>query len=125
MIDDDHPTMQGVPDPLVDDYVSHSVFDNVPEGANVIMTGSVDPRPTVIEYPLGAGQVLATTQYLEWAVDNGRATGLILENTVPYVHDFVPVIGVPWMSVSPDSGPSIHASLSESRSSASGEVMSG
>jgi hypothetical protein len=80
------------------------VFDDLPEGTNVIMTASVDTRPTVIEYPLGAGQVLATGQYLEWAVDNGRATGMILENAVPYVHDLDPVIDVPWLSVSPTSG---------------------
>jgi subtilisin family serine protease len=104
VIDNDHPTVQGVPDPLVDDAVSHAVFDNVPEGANVIMTGSLDMRPTLIEYALGAGQVLATGQYLEWAVDSGRVTGMILENTVPYVHAFDPVGDVPWLSVSPMSG---------------------
>ena len=103
--DPNHPTMQGVPDPFVSGYyASLGVFENLPSGTNVIATGVNDPRPTLIEYDLGAGRVLATGQALDYGYYLGEITGRIMENTVPYVNTFDADEDLPWLSVDPAGG---------------------
>jgi hypothetical protein len=104
VVDPDHPSVQGVPARVDGNYASHAVFENLPAGAEVVLTGTEDPRPTFVEYELGAGRVLGNGLTLEYALDAGWASGMILENTVPYVHAHDPVVDVPWLSVSPTSG---------------------
>jgi hypothetical protein len=103
VIDPDHPTVQGVADPFAVS-ASTTYFDNLPPDAHVIATGSGDPRPTLIEYDLGAGMVLATAQPLEWGYIYGYPIGRILENTVPYVNTFDAEEDLPWLTVTPTTG---------------------
>jgi subtilisin family serine protease len=105
VVDPNHPTMQGVPDPFTSNYyANYSAFENLPEGTNVIATGVYDPRATLVEYDLGAGRVLATGQPLDYGYQYDQITGRILENTVPYVNSFDSDEDVPWLAVSPTSG---------------------
>ena len=104
IVDPAHPTVQGVPDPLPGNAASLSVLDDLPVDTHVVVTGVTDTRATLAEYDLGAGQVLAISQPVEYGLEYGEAYGMILENTVPYVEDFSPVRDVPWLSVSPTSG---------------------
>jgi hypothetical protein len=102
--DPDHPTMQGVPNPFSGTGASHAVFETLPDGTHVIATAGADPRPSLIEYELGAGRVLGSGQTLEYGYANGQDTGRVLENLVPYVASFTPTGDVPWLSVDPTSG---------------------
>ncbi|MGH9249720.1 MAG: carboxypeptidase regulatory-like domain-containing protein, partial [Acidimicrobiales bacterium] len=99
-----HPTMAGVPDPFTGDAASHSAFQDLPPAAHVIATGSNSGLPTMVEFPVGAGWVLATGQTLEFAFEFGEDGGVILENTVPYVASFLPLTDVPWLSTEPTVG---------------------
>ncbi|MGH2454935.1 MAG: carboxypeptidase regulatory-like domain-containing protein [Candidatus Limnocylindria bacterium] len=100
----DHPMMQGVPDPFSGTSASHAAFENLPDGTDVIATGSDSGMPTLIEYGVGAGRVLGIGQTLEFAWAFGQDGAIILENGVPYAAGFVPSLDVPWLSVEPVEG---------------------
>jgi hypothetical protein len=59
VVDTAHPTMQAIPDPFTGTAASHAAFADLPAGANVIATGQGSGLPTLVEYELGAGRVLA------------------------------------------------------------------
>ncbi len=103
VIDNAHPTMQGVPDPFFGNFASHAAFENLPAGTNVIAQGQGSGLPTLIEYEFGAGRVLAFGQTLEFYLGFGDP-GRILENGVPYAYAFEPVLDIPWLSEDPASG---------------------
>lgn len=104
VVDNSHPIMQGVPDPFSGTSASHAAFENLPAGTNTIARGQSSGLPTLIEYPFGAGVVLAFGQTLEFGYMYGQDAGLILENSVPYAYAFEPVIDIPWISEDPTSG---------------------
>ena len=104
VLDNAHPTVQGVPDPFSGGWASHATFQNLPDGANVIAVGDSSRQPTLVEYQLGAGRVLALGQTLEYGWQYGQNAGRILENGVPYGYAFEPVLDLPWLSESPGSG---------------------
>jgi subtilisin family serine protease len=104
VVDPTHPTMQLVPDPFTGTFASHAAFDNLPAGTNVIADGQAGGQPTLIEYDVGAGRVLAFGQTLEFGWQNGQDAGRILENGVPYAYSFEPVTDIPWLSENPSSG---------------------
>jgi len=104
VVDPAHPTMQLVPNPFTGTFASHAAFQNLPAGANVIASGVVSGLPTLIEYDLGAGRVLAFGQTLEFGFEFGQDSGRILENGVPYAYAFEPVVDIPWLSENPSSG---------------------
>lgn len=100
----DHPVMAGVPNPFFGTAASHSVFDDVPADATILATAQQDGRPTLIEYELGSGVVLAFGQTLEFAWMHDQDGKIILENSVPYAAAFDPITDLPWLSVTPTSG---------------------
>jgi hypothetical protein len=100
----DHPVMAGVPNPFFGTSASHSVFVDVPADATILATAQIDGRPSLIEYELGSGVVLAFGQTLEFAWMFDQDGKIILENGVPYAAAFVPVTDLPWLSVTPASG---------------------
>jgi hypothetical protein len=102
VIDNAHPTMQGIPDPFFGTSASHSAFENLPSGTNVIAQGQSSGLPTLIEYPFGRGVVLALGQTLEFGFQEGQDAGRILENGVPYAATFD--TDVPWLFADPVSG---------------------
>jgi hypothetical protein len=103
VVDQSHPVVRGLPARFeaVADFV---VLDQLPEGTNIIARGAVDPRPTIVEYGLGAGKVLATTQGLEQYWRDRNLGGPILRNAVSYVSSFEPSVDVPWLSATPSDG---------------------
>jgi subtilisin family serine protease len=103
VVDNDHPTMQGVPDPFFG-FASLAVFENLPAGANVITRGQGSGLPTLIEYDLGFGHVLGFGQPLEYGWQFGLDTGRILENGVPYAFTFPLIRDVPWLAENPADG---------------------
>jgi len=104
VLDNAHPTMQGVPDPFTGTSASHAAFQNLPAGTNTIARGQSSGLPTLIEYDVGAGRVLAFGQTLEFGWQFGQDPGRILENGVPYAYAFQPIIDIPWLSEDPSSG---------------------
>jgi hypothetical protein len=104
VVDTAHPTMQAIPDPFTGTAASHAAFANLPAGANVIATGQGSGLPTLVEYELGAGRVLAFGQTLEFGWQFGQDAGRILENAIPYAYAFEPVTDIPWLSEDPSSG---------------------
>ena len=74
IVDASHPIVTGVltdnqtltNDDLYEYYCSHNTFieDTLPAGANVILRSSDDNYPTLVEYPIGNGWIIAST--LTW-----------------------------------------------------------
>lgn len=85
-----HPTVQGVSNPFFGTYASHGGFSNVPAGAEVIAAAQVTGMPTLVEYTLGSGVVLASALTLEIAYDWGWDSGQILANSLPYLYNYMP-----------------------------------
>ena len=99
----DHPTMAGVPDPFYGSAASHTWFDNLPEGSG-IAAGADSGLVTMAEYDFGAGKVLASAQTLEYAWLVGEDGTIILENAVAYVNTYEPYVDIPWLSEDPVAG---------------------
>jgi len=97
-----HPIVAGMPNPFSGSFASHGWFDGLPAGADVIATASDDP--TIVEYDLGDGHVLATTQPYDFGIEFGEDTGQILINGVPYAYDKAIVADAPWLSETPTEG---------------------
>jgi subtilisin family serine protease len=93
-----HPLMIGVANPFYGTSASHGAFAELPAGATVIARAQASRLPTLIEYPFGAGKVLALMQPLEYAAQVGQDAGRILDNSVPYV------LTTPWLTTTPRSG---------------------
>jgi hypothetical protein len=99
----EHPLMADVPDPFSGSAASHSAFDGATD-ESIIATGDGSGLPTLIEYDYGAGRVIAFGQTLEYGWSAGEDAGTILENAVPYVLTFFPVVDVTWLTVDPATG---------------------
>jgi subtilisin family serine protease len=99
-----HPIVAGMPDPFTGNSASHATFADLPAGTEVIATRSTNDDPTLIEYGLGAGRVLATSQPYDFGLDNGEDTGQILVNAVPYAYDRAVIHDSPWLTESPTAG---------------------
>ncbi|MGI6713163.1 MAG: carboxypeptidase regulatory-like domain-containing protein [Bacillota bacterium] len=85
--DINHPILQGMTD---DDfygwnYVSHGYFENLPEDAHVLLSMDADgSRPTMVEFNMGAGRVMATQNTMEWAIGHGHNPAFFT-NTIDYM----------------------------------------
>ena len=99
----DHPIMTGVPNPFSGSSASHSVFINIIEGSTIAI-GAGGRQPTLIEYGVGAGRVLALGQPVEFGWLYGEDGAIILENSVPYAVAFEPFSDVLWLSTDPATG---------------------
>ena len=99
----DHPVVLNVPDPFSGDFASHGHFSNLPAEALIIAHGQQGGQPTIIEYAVGRGTVLAFGQPLEIAHNFGWQAGLILENTLLYGYNHTPA-DVAWLSFAPVNG---------------------
>jgi hypothetical protein len=98
VLDPAHPVMQGVQSPFFGNYASHTFFENLPVGTNVITKGQGSGQPTMIEYDYGSGRVLAMAQTLEIGFYQWLDIKRILENSVPYAYSFEPFVDIPWLS---------------------------
>jgi hypothetical protein len=102
--DREHPLMVGVPETFAGSVASHSAFEDLPPGTGVIAVGQESRLPTMVEYDLGAGRVLASGQTLEWAFDHGEDGAQILVNLAPYLGAWRRASEVAWLTVDPTAG---------------------
>ena len=100
----DHPLMAGLPNPFEGSSASHVTFSDLPAGATVVAAGTNSGDPTLVDYDLGAGHVVAVGQPVEFGFAAGDDTGLILQNGVPFAEEFFGLADVPWLSEAPDGG---------------------
>lgn len=98
-----HPVVDGVPEVFFGSEASHTTFVGAPDGSTIAV-GAESGEPTLIEYGVGGGRVLAFAQPLEYAWEFGEDGGLILENSVPYAFAFESFTDIEWMSVDPVDG---------------------
>lgn len=98
----DHPLMAGVPDPFFGTFASHTIFENLPADATIIATSTSTGEPTLAEYRVGGGTVVALAQTMEFAWMAGQDGAIILENLVPYAVAFYR--DVPWLAEDPSAG---------------------
>jgi hypothetical protein len=105
VIDDPaHPVVQGVPNPFYGNYASHGHFGSLPGEAHVIASEQTGGQPTIVEYPIGAGWLIAFGQPLEISYDYGWDAGLIFGNTLLWGYQFEPALDIPWVEVDPMEG---------------------
>ena len=83
IVDGDHPIVSAVlsdgisltNDDLHSNFCSHGYFSNLPKNANIIMRedAAAGSEPTLIEYPIGSGKVIASTLTWEhsWSYHTG------------------------------------------------------
>jgi subtilisin family serine protease len=100
IVDPTHPVVQVVPSPFYGTSASHGYFNNLPAGAHVIANQTSGGQPTIVEYPLGDGWLIAFGQPLEFAHEYSQDAGWIMENTLLWGYEFMPGV-VPWLSEAP------------------------
>ncbi len=106
-----HPVMAGIPNPFFGPWsASYGHFYNLPADAHIIATEQYNVMPTIVEYPLGAGWLIAFTQPLEISHYYGWDIGMIMENTLLWGNAFQPVVDIPWLAESPITGTIAHDS---------------
>jgi hypothetical protein len=89
IVDPTHPVVGCVPNPIYGSYASHAYFTDVPAGADVIAEALNTPDvrqnpPTLLEYHMGYGTMLASTLTLEFGYVFGQDAGIVLENALLY-----------------------------------------
>jgi hypothetical protein len=104
VVDREHPLVVGVPETFAGNVASQSAFEDLPPGTSVIAVGQGSRLPTMVEYDLGAGRVLATGQTLEWAFDHGEEGAPILVNLGPYLGAWTSSVDLAWLTVEPTAG---------------------
>ena len=81
--DSSHPIMNGIDkNDLTGSYFAHGYFENLTDNTKTIMTG--DGEPIYIEYQVGSGEVLATTNTMEFRYHNYNSGVPMLLNELNY-----------------------------------------
>jgi len=113
VIDDpSHPAVAGISSPFWGNFASHVSFINLPVGAHVIARSDGCNMPTLVEYSLGSGLVLASgiTQEASW--EAGWMGGGVVPNSLLYLYYIKPPFeltldddyGRAQLCLNPDSG---------------------
>jgi hypothetical protein len=76
---------------------AHGVLSAWNGTADIVITDDISTGPVLIEFPFGAGKIIASMMTLEWA--HGQGYSNIVENIVLYGG-----ADVPWVSESPEQG---------------------
>ncbi|MBZ0266400.1 carboxypeptidase regulatory-like domain-containing protein [bacterium] len=97
----DHPMMEGIPENYTGGSANHGWIDNVPEDA-LILCVDTQQRPVLLELPYGGGNMIVSTQTLEYGVGAGQVAGDIMHNMIEY--DALWVGSGNWLTVEPDAG---------------------
>jgi hypothetical protein len=88
----------GVPNPFQGDWASAGYFTNLPTGAKVIASEHDRGLPTIVEYPIGEGLVIALTMPVEaewWAYED---LNTIMINTYRWGANYVPAPHSAWLA---------------------------
>ena len=105
VIDDlSHPVVAGVPSPFWGSWASHDIFTNLPGNAHVIVHGQNSSAPTMVEYGIGNGWMIAYGQTLEITYDLGWQGGPILPNAIFFGYNWSGLFDIPWLTENPLSG---------------------
>lgn len=94
-----HPLVAGVSSPIYGNSASHSAFDHVPTGTQVVATNDAG-EATLVQYRVGLGTVIASGQTLEYYYYYGGSVGTILSNMIPYTWGLTSA----WLRLEPISG---------------------
>lgn len=81
-----HPVLVGVPSPFLGNFASHNYFTAWPASARVLAVATGTNFPTLIEYKVGAGTVLATGITLEWLYTRAWPAGPLLPQAIDYLY---------------------------------------
>jgi hypothetical protein len=103
-----HPVMAGIPNPFYGSNAGY--FTGLPVEAHVIASEQNYGDPSIVEYPLGVGRIIAFTQALEYLHYYGYDSGLILENTLLWGNSYQSGSDVPWLAEAPITGTVMHDS---------------
>lgn len=79
--DPTHYAVQGVPSPFYGNWANHTSFTLLPPGARVI-TSVQGGNPTLVEYSIGAGRILASGLTMEYGMFAGQSAGQITQLAV-------------------------------------------
>ncbi len=96
--DPSHPVMAGVSNPFQGDWASAGYFTNLPTGAKVIASEHDRGQPTIVEYPIGEGLVIALTMPVEgewWAYED---INKIMINTYRWGANYMPAPQAAWLA---------------------------
>ncbi|HQF87864.1 MAG TPA: hypothetical protein PLN26_11580, partial [Acidobacteriota bacterium] len=88
--DPTHPAVAGIANPFEGNYASHTRFTNLPPGARVITSQQIKGNPTLVEYALGSGIVLASGLTQEYYYGAGGTYCDVVENSLLYLYNFAP-----------------------------------
>ncbi|MDP8289241.1 MAG: carboxypeptidase regulatory-like domain-containing protein, partial [Candidatus Electryonea clarkiae] len=94
VLEDDHPLVASINAQITGGSASHNYIDNVPDNATIIMENS-DDNPVLIEYDYGNGNVVISTQTLEFYANQAAAgnCGPIMFDMIDYCAEFAPGVG--------------------------------
>ncbi|MBP7295672.1 MAG: hypothetical protein KBB56_06410 [Acidobacteria bacterium] len=91
LIDDPtHPAVAGISSPFQGNAASHNYYTNLPVGAHIITHGQGSGFPTLVEYTLGLGVVLASGLTQEYYYGSGGGNCDVVENSLLYLYNFAP-----------------------------------
>ncbi|MCD4690251.1 hypothetical protein K8S17_02205, partial [bacterium] len=91
------PLVEGLPGFLYGQYASHEGIGSLPDGAVVYVTDDAD-HATLVEYGVGDGWVIMSTQPLEWNFYHNWSGGQVMPRVVghvlglPLTHDFGDIV---------------------------------
>ncbi|MBI4770646.1 MAG: carboxypeptidase regulatory-like domain-containing protein, partial [Chloroflexi bacterium] len=102
VVEPSHPWVAGVPGTIYGNWASHDSFTQLASGTLVVVRAQSSSRPTLVDYRLGAGRVLASGMTLEFAWVYGWNAAPILRNSLLDMHSGAG--DVPWLSEDPSAG---------------------
>ncbi|MDP8288865.1 MAG: carboxypeptidase-like regulatory domain-containing protein, partial [Candidatus Electryonea clarkiae] len=87
--DDEHPIVQSINATITGTSASHDYLTDLPDDANIIMENAIG-EPVLVEYAYGAGNVLISTQTLEFYANQAGAAncGPIMFDMIDYAAEF-------------------------------------
>ncbi len=96
-----HPMVAGISSPFAGSSASHSDYSNLPGNAHIITHNSNTGEPTMVEYALGYGNIVAFSQPVEYNLSGGEPGGAIIANSLRYGYNYA---NYQWLSETPLAG---------------------
>ena len=106
LVEPGHPLVAGLSNPFYGSWASHGYFTDLPGGSLTISSEGSIPggEPTLVEYALGAGSVIASGQTMEYSWKISQESGRILENMLPYLTEHTSWVTATAWTLTPGDG---------------------